>query len=172
MPAHRVFLVRHAKAEAQAADDDARRLTAEGRARFARLLARLRDRLRVVRVLTSPLARARETADMLAQVTGAPVERDPRLAAGRSSARDVVAMVRKAPPGTALVGHNPELAQALSRNLGAGAGREARRGGRARRGRGRGGAGLARGAGEGLTGARDPFRADAARVRNTGRGAR
>lgn len=115
MPAHRVFLVRHAKAEAQAADDDARRLTAEGRARFARLLARLRDRLRVVRVLTSPLARARETADMLAQVTGAPVERDPRLAAGRSSARDVVAMVRKAPPGTALVGHNPELAQALSR---------------------------------------------------------
>ncbi len=115
MAAHRVYLVRHAKAEPHGdGDDDARRLTPEGRDRFAALLRGIRSRLRVVRVLTSPLARARETAELLAEATGAPLEPEPRLAAGRSGAREVVAMVRRAAPGTALVGHNPEIAEALA----------------------------------------------------------
>lgn len=121
MPAHghRVYLVRHAKAEAHSGgDDDARRLTPEGRARFTALVKRLRARLKVVRVLTSPLARALETAEILAHATGAPVEQAPRLAAGRSGPKDLVAAVRQATPGTALVGHNPEIAEALARLTG------------------------------------------------------
>ncbi len=115
MSAHRVYLVRHAKAEPHHGDDDdARHLTPEGRDRFAALLRGIRNRLRVARVLTSPLVRARETAELLAQATGAPLEPEPRLASGRSSARELVAMVRRAAPGTALVGHNPEIAEALT----------------------------------------------------------
>jgi phosphohistidine phosphatase len=115
MPAHRVYLVRHAKAEPHSGgDDDARRLTPEGRARFAALLRRLGGRLAVVRVVTSPLLRARETAEMLARSTGAPLEPEPRLEAGRCSGKELIAMVRHAPPGTALVGHNPEVAEALA----------------------------------------------------------
>jgi len=37
------------------------------------------DRLRPARILTSTLSRARETADVIAAATGAPVEGDPRL---------------------------------------------------------------------------------------------
>ncbi len=115
MPSHRVYLVRHAKAEPHGSgDDDDRRLTPEGRERFTRLLRALKERLGVVRVLTSPLVRARETAEILAGATGAPLEAEPRLASGRSSARELVAMVRHAAPGTALVGHNPEFAEALA----------------------------------------------------------
>jgi phosphohistidine phosphatase len=115
MSAHRVYLVRHAKAEPHSGgDDDERRLTPEGRARFGALVKKLHRRLRVVRVLTSPLVRARETAEILARATGAPLEEAPRLAAGRSGARDLLAMVRRAAPGTALVGHNPEIAEALA----------------------------------------------------------
>ncbi len=115
MPAHRVYLVRHGKAEPQGGGhDDDRRLTPEGRERFAALLRELHPRLAVSGVRTSPLARARETAELLARATGAPLEPEPRLAAGRSSARELLAMARRAEPGTALVGHNPEIAEALA----------------------------------------------------------
>lgn len=118
MPAHRVYLVRHAKAEPLAADDAARRLTPEGRARFVRLLGALSRRLEVSRVLTSPLLRARQTAEILARTTGAPLEEDPRLAAGELEGRELLSIARAAPHGTALVGHNPELADALARVAG------------------------------------------------------
>lgn len=115
MSSHRVYLVRHAKAEPHAEKDDARRLTSEGRARFEALVARLRGRLQVKRVLTSPLVRARETAEILARATGAPIEEAPPLASGRSGAGELLALARRAAPGTALVGHNPEIAEALAR---------------------------------------------------------
>ncbi len=115
MRTHRVYLVRHAKAEPHGGgDDDARRLTPEGRARFTALVHGLRARLQVSRVLTSPLVRARETAEILSRATGAQLEASPRLAAGRSGATELLAMARAAADGTALVGHNPELAEALA----------------------------------------------------------
>ena len=113
MPSH-VYLVRHGKAEPRSDDDASRRLTPEGRARFLRLLSLLGDRLRVSRVLTSPLARARETAEMLARYRAAPLYLEAALAPGSSSGREILAMVREAASGTALVGHNPELAEALA----------------------------------------------------------
>jgi phosphohistidine phosphatase len=111
----RVFLVRHAKAEKEHPDgDEARRLTGEGRERFRRLLGELGPSLEVTRVLTSPLARARETAELLAAATGAPIDEEEALAAGRSDGRGLLALARRAGPGAALVGHNPELAEAVA----------------------------------------------------------
>ncbi len=118
MAAHRVFLVRHAKAEPPSRDDADRRLTAEGRARFHRLLAALGGRLEVRRIVTSPLVRARQTAELLSAATGAPVEEDERLASGASEGTDLLGMVRAAAAGTALVGHNPEIAEAVARVAG------------------------------------------------------
>lgn len=117
MPTH-VYLVRHAKAEPHAADDASRRLTPEGRERFLRLLGAIRDRLMIARVVTSPFVRARETAELLCRITGAPLEEDPRLASGASEGAELLALLREAAPGTALVGHNPEIAEAVARAAG------------------------------------------------------
>ncbi len=118
MPAHRVYLVRHAKAEPHGGDDDARELTPEGRARFVHLAGALRGRLEVSRVVTSPLTRARQTAELLARATRAPIEQDPRLAPGSSSGRELLDLARESAPGTALVGHNPEIAEAVAEAAG------------------------------------------------------
>ena len=114
MTGHRVYLVRHAKAEDRREDDGSRRLTPQGRARFERLLHALADRLALVRIVTSPLLRARETAELLARASRAPIEEDPRLGCGASGGRDLLSLARQAAPGTALVGHNPELAEAVA----------------------------------------------------------
>ncbi|WP_242395407.1 SixA phosphatase family protein [Anaeromyxobacter oryzisoli] len=114
----RVYLVRHAKAEPKRTDDSLRRLTPEGRARFEAHVKALAPRLRVARILTSPLARARETAEVLAARTGATVEATDELASGRSDGRAILALAQEAADGTALVGHNPELAEAIARAAG------------------------------------------------------
>ncbi len=118
MPSHLVYLVRHARAAPHAADDARRRLTPDGRAGFLRLVGALRDRLKVARVVTSPFLRARETAELLCRITGAPLEEDARLASGASEGDELLALVRAAAPGTALVGHNPEIAEAVARAAG------------------------------------------------------
>jgi phosphohistidine phosphatase len=110
----RFYLVRHAEAEPSSGDDAARRLTPEGKARFAALVAALGAQVTVARVLTSPLVRARETAALLAGATGAPEEEEPALAAGASSAQELLALARSRVEGVALVGHNPEVAEAVT----------------------------------------------------------
>ncbi|MBK9518444.1 MAG: histidine phosphatase family protein [Anaeromyxobacter sp.] len=113
--AARFHLVRHAHAEAAAAGGDAaRRLTPQGRAAFAAAARRLAGRLPLTRIVTSPFARARETAALLSTATGAPVEEDPRLASGTSTGRELLALGAALGPGVALVGHNPEVAEALA----------------------------------------------------------
>ena len=108
-----VLLVRHAEA-ASGSPDAERRLTDAGRTAFADLLGTLADRLAVTRVLASPFRRARETAGILARATGAPVEELDDLASGACSGRELLALCREAGPGAALVGHNPEVAEALA----------------------------------------------------------
>jgi phosphohistidine phosphatase len=115
MPKVRVYLVRHAKAEHDAPGGDAeRRLTPEGRARFFALAGELASKLELTRVLTSPFARARETADILAAATGAALEEVPELEAGRCGGREVLARARQEGRGVALVGHNPEIGEAIA----------------------------------------------------------
>jgi phosphohistidine phosphatase len=110
-----VLLVRHAAAAAPSgvADRD-RELTPEGRAAFARLAGKVAREVRLSRVLASPYARARATAELLARATGATVEDEPALASGASDPSALVRLARAAGPGVALVGHNPEMAGALA----------------------------------------------------------
>ena len=115
-PPTAAWLVRHARAEKDAPGGDAaRRLTAGGRAEFVQKARRLGAGLRPVRILTSPFTRARQTAELLsAACGGVEVEEDPRLAGGASSGAELLALARREGRGVALVGHNPELAEAVA----------------------------------------------------------
>jgi phosphohistidine phosphatase len=109
------YLVRHGRAEGSAPGGDAaRRLTAAGRDAFLAHARALAPELRVTLVVTSPLARARETAALLAAATGAALVEDPALGSGASSGGEVLRLGARLGAGAALVGHNPELAEALA----------------------------------------------------------
>jgi phosphohistidine phosphatase len=115
LTAVRFYLVRHASAEAKGPGDDAsRRLSPEGRERFAAHARKVASRLVLSRIATSPLARARETADLLAAATGATVAEEDALASGASNGREILALARRLGPGAALVGHNPEVQEAVA----------------------------------------------------------
>jgi phosphohistidine phosphatase len=116
------YLIRHAEAGAGVGLKDAdRRITERGRVGFERLLASLGPSISVRHILASPFLRARETAGILGQATGAPVEPSDDLASGHSTGRELLALARQAGPGAALVGHNPEIADALAAAGGVGA---------------------------------------------------
>jgi phosphohistidine phosphatase len=117
----KLILVRHAEAVERTpgmADED-RRLTPEGEKRFrkaARGLARLAPRPSVI--LTSPLPRARRTAELAARAWGkVKVVEAEALASG-----DFEALARSLPEGddpvVAWVGHEPHLSSFLARILG------------------------------------------------------
>jgi len=117
-----VYLVRHAAADSGVGGRDAdRKLTERGRAGFERLLASLGPKLTLTRVLSSPFLRALETAEMLGRAGGATVEPWDDLASGHASGREMLALARQAGPGSALVGHNPEIAEAVTLLSGAAA---------------------------------------------------
>ena len=120
MTAQLAYLVRHGEAEPTgAAGDSDRALTAQGRAGFSALAASLAGELRVTRILASPYRRARETAELLARATGARVESEPSLGAGRLTGPDLLALLGAHGAGVALVGHNPEFAEAIGLAAGA-----------------------------------------------------
>jgi phosphohistidine phosphatase len=113
------YLIRHARAEGSApGGDERRRLTPAGRDAFRRSLASLAGRLEVRRIRASPALRARQTGDLLATLTGAPLEEDQALASGVSDGRQLLELGLALGAGWALVGHNPEVAAAIA--LGAG----------------------------------------------------
>ena len=112
-----IILVRHAKAETRDPnswpDDDQRPLTAEGRAE-QRAAARAMKKMGIKFdfLLTSPLLRARETADLLAK--GYRWTEAPQIAEEMGheySVGAVVKLLAKFPPDSvvALVGHEPDL---------------------------------------------------------------
>jgi phosphohistidine phosphatase len=120
----RLLLIRHATAVpggTPGVEDDDRPLTPRGRKRFrkaARGLARLMDRPDVL--LTSPLPRAAETAEIVAHAFGKLEPRhDKALARGVS---DIITLLRRQPSdaAVAIVGHEPTLSQVLARILGSG----------------------------------------------------
>ncbi|GEN08050.1 phosphohistidine phosphatase [Myxococcus fulvus] len=115
-----LLLVRHAEAEeAHVLGDEARALTPEGRALFrqhARKLARLTPLRGIV---TSPLVRAVQTAELLAEALGlAQVDVHPALLPRKGAARRILKLAHELGPGFALVGHNPSLEKALALALG------------------------------------------------------
>jgi phosphohistidine phosphatase len=119
-----LLLIRHAIAVPRGTPDipdDERPLTKRGRRRFrsaARGLARLVARPDFL--LSSPLPRARETADIAAREWGKRVEvtEEPALAGGTV---EQISKVLERFPGdstVAIVGHEPDLSELLARILG------------------------------------------------------
>jgi phosphohistidine phosphatase len=105
-----LYLCRHAKA-APGEPDAARELAPEGREQALALGELLAARPDVpVLVLSSPLVRARQTAEAIAQATGAPLRIEERLAPGATAAALVAALAGEMGP-VATVGHQPDCSE-------------------------------------------------------------
>jgi len=107
----RLYLVRHAKA-APGDPDELRPLTAEGREQ-ARLLAGRLAAEQPEAVVTSPLLRARETAELLARACGLQAEPDDRLAPG-ATPDEVRATAAGRGERVVVVGHQPDLGRVVA----------------------------------------------------------
>jgi len=111
-----LYLVRHAIAEdrSDSGRDADRRLTAQGIAKMRRACAGL-SRLGVApdRVYTSPLVRARQTAELLCETLAPSTTPKTLPALAPGGARNVPAALRALPEAgaVALVGHEPDLGQ-------------------------------------------------------------
>jgi phosphohistidine phosphatase len=101
----RLFLVRHAEA-ASGDPDELRPLTPGGR-EAARALGEKLAGERPDAVISSPLLRARETAEQIARPAGIEAEPDDRLAPG-ATAEDVKAAVADRGETVVAVGHQPD----------------------------------------------------------------
>ena len=114
-PPHLLLLLRHGIAEEAAAShrDQDRRLTGEGKRKLREVVAGMRAlELPVEAVLSSPLRRAVETAEIVAEAYGLAdaVEITPALApgAGPDAVHAALATIG-APSGVVLVGHEPDM---------------------------------------------------------------
>jgi len=126
----RLVLMRHAEAGAadpvRWPDDRARPLTDAGRREHAQVAEALRRMgLRFDRILTSPLVRARETADITARVYGSgPAPEPTELLGDRADLAAIVDLLAGVRAETLLcVGHEPTLSRVvallMSRDAGA-----------------------------------------------------
>jgi phosphohistidine phosphatase len=126
MPPCEIYLVRHAIAAERGDDwpDDSKRpLTERGISRFKEGVGGLRELDATIdEIFTSPLVRAKQTADLLAAgIEGRPtVKQLDALAPGHSPAT-VMAHLAKAAKRTrlALVGHEPDLGELAAYLIGA-----------------------------------------------------
>ena len=108
----RVYLCRHAEA-APGDPDELRELTAKGRRQARALGARLAGLAEPpATVLTSPLARARQTAEAIAAETGAALRLEPALAPG-ATVDALRGAVAGASGPVAAVGHQPDCSEIL-----------------------------------------------------------
>ena len=101
----RLFLVRHAEA-APGEPDELRPLTPAGRAAARKLAGHLAGH-QPEAVISSPLLRARETADEIARAAGITSEPDDRLAPG-ATADDVRAAIADRGDTVVAIGHQPD----------------------------------------------------------------
>jgi phosphohistidine phosphatase SixA len=106
----RLFLVRHAEA-APGEPDELRPLTPAGRA-VARDLGERLATEHLDAVVSSPLLRARETAEQIARAAGLTPEADERLAPG-ATAEDLKAAVAGRGDTVVAVGHQPDCSALL-----------------------------------------------------------
>jgi phosphohistidine phosphatase SixA len=104
----RLFVVRHAEA-APGDPDELRALTGAGRAAARALGDRLAEH-ELDAVLSSPLLRARETADAIARAAGLVAEPDERLAPG-ADADSVREAVAGRGDTVVTVGHQPDCSE-------------------------------------------------------------
>jgi phosphohistidine phosphatase len=109
----RVFVVRHAEA-APGEPDDLRTLTPRGKQQARELGRRfVRKGIKPDAVISSPLLRARETAEGIASAVAVEAEQDERLAPGASS-ENVRAVVAGRGDTVVIVGHQPDCGQIVA----------------------------------------------------------
>lgn len=109
----RLFIVRHAKAEA-GEPDELRPLTEDGRATARALGTQLAaDGIRPDAILTSPLLRARQTGAEIGKAVGVAAEPDERLAPG-ATPDDILAAVSGRGEKVLVVGHQPDCGRAAA----------------------------------------------------------
>ena len=118
-----LYFFRHGDAEAGAAagSDEARRLTERGR-RETRAVAEALQRagVQLEAIFTSPLVRARQTAEILQEVFGVPAQVDERLRCGCTLGQ-VQELVGEQPhEGMMLVGHEPDFGRMVGQLVGGG----------------------------------------------------
>jgi phosphohistidine phosphatase SixA len=106
----RLFLVRHAEA-APGEPDELRPLTPAGRA-VARDLGERLATEHVNAVVSSPLLRARETAEQIARAASLTPEADERLAPG-ATAEDLKAAIADRGDTVVAIGHQPDCSAIL-----------------------------------------------------------
>ena len=105
-----VFLVRHAHSD-PGDPDELRPLSSRGAQEAIELAARLAEHSTPpALVVTSPLARARETAEAIAQATGVELRMDDALAPG-ATAESLREAVEDAAGPVACVGHQPDCSE-------------------------------------------------------------
>src|SRR5205814_2214773 len=110
-----VYLVRHAAAESAHPHGDASRaLTAAGRTGFTTRVNAVRGQLEVKRIVCSPFVRAVQTAESLGSVLGVAVTTEESLSSGHLSGPGIISLASQLGSGVVLVGHNPEMAEAIS----------------------------------------------------------
>jgi len=114
-----LYVVRHAIAEdaADGQDDASRQLTSDGARKLRKVVHALRAlRVRFDRVITSPWARARQTAEALAPLCEAPPIESELLT--KSPSAELLAHIAEVTSaskhGTAVVGHEPWLGELVS----------------------------------------------------------
>ena len=106
----RLYLVRHAEAE-PGEPDELRALTAHGRWQAKELGARFARRgIHPEAVVSSPLLRARQTAEAIAAEAGVTAETDERLAPG-ATADGLRAVVAGRGETVVVIGHQPDCGQ-------------------------------------------------------------
>lgn len=115
-----ILLVRHGIAQDDhKAGDAARGLTDRGRRKFRKQAKRIAKHLPVTGIVSSPLVRAVQTAELLASACGVDeVEIRDELIPGPSTAEKLLKLIHTLPRGTALVGHNPSLEEVAAALLG------------------------------------------------------
>jgi phosphohistidine phosphatase len=115
-----VYLIRHAPAfqrdRKRWPDDRERPLTPEGMKKFRQAAPGLESLVGTIEcVLTSPLVRARQTAEILTSITGWPKALEaPELAPGRTPAQALALIRSQSVECLALVGHEPNLTDLLA----------------------------------------------------------
>lgn len=111
----KLFVIRHAIAEDRRPDQDdaARELTPEGARKLKQIVRGLRALdVELARVVTSPWARARQTAALLAPVAGAPPIATELLC--QPPRAELLAMLGEQREPTGVVGHEPWLGELVA----------------------------------------------------------
>jgi phosphohistidine phosphatase SixA len=108
-----VYLLRHAEA-AEAPRDEERELTEHGRAQAAAVAAGIRRLdLGITALLSSPLPRARQTAQPVSDALGLALETVDGLATGQRPAQGIALLAGRG-DGLLLVGHEPQFSGIIS----------------------------------------------------------